>query len=71
MQSILLFISNLGLFKEISPLAHPLNQPRSLTLGLKANLQLAAEELGEGIHGDSRTLAARPPQGGLCLQDFL
>ena len=59
MQSILIFISNLGLFQEISP--GESTEPASscsLTPGLKANPQPAAAELGEGIRGDSGTLAA-------------
>lgn len=70
MQSILMFISNLGLFQEISPSASTKPAWRcSLTLGPKANPQPAATELGEGIHGDSPTVAAS--EGCLCLQDFL
>lgn len=70
MQSILMFISNLGLFQEISPSASTKPAWRcSLTPGLKAKLQPAALEMGEGIHGDSPTVAA--PGGCLCLQDFL
>lgn len=67
MQSILIFISNLCLFQEILPRCI-----QRTSLELLANPQLAAAELGEGIHGDSCTLAAQPPRGGgLCLQDFL
>lgn len=63
MQSILIFISNLGLFQEIFPSASTeAASGCSLTPGPKANPQPA--ELGEGIHGDSRTLAARPLRGG-------
>lgn len=40
-----------------------MNQPRDAP-SLKANPQPAAMELGEGMHGVSPTLAARPPWGG-------
>lgn len=52
MQSILTFISNLGLFQEISPSASP--EPTSrcfLTLRLKANPQPAAAERVRGFTG--------------------
>lgn len=69
MQSILMFISNLGLFQEVSPGASTEPAWRcSLTPGLAANTQPAVE-LGEGIHPPRQP--NRLGGGGLCLWDFL